>query len=99
MNNSQWRKDDTALTAWRSAFYRVGVTVFKDAFGADEFCGFSLYDEEFPVIYVNNSNAKTRQTFTLFHELAHLLQSTSGVDRHVQLREYPFRTCTSRTAL
>ena len=55
--------------------------MFKDAFGADEFCGFSLYDAEFPVIYVNNTNAKARQVFTLFHELAHLLYRTSGVDR------------------
>ncbi|MDE2858906.1 MAG: XRE family transcriptional regulator [Chloroflexota bacterium] len=77
-----WKKEDTAFEAWRSAFYRVGVAVFKDAFGTDEFCGFSLYDTEFPVIYVNNSNAKTRQIFTLFHELAHLLHHTSGVDRH-----------------
>ena len=77
----EWRNYDKALKAWRSALYRVGVTVFKDAFGAEEFCGFSLYDEEFPVIYVNNSNAKSRQTFTLFHELAHLLYRTSGVDR------------------
>lgn len=75
-----WGDEDAALKAWRSAFFRVGVTVFKDAFGADDFCGFSLYDEEFPVIYVNNSNAKTRQVFTLFHELAHLLHRTSGVD-------------------
>jgi Zn-dependent peptidase ImmA (M78 family) len=30
---------------------------------------------------VNNTTAKTRQIFTLFHELAHLLFHTSGVDR------------------
>ena len=77
----KWSNEDTALKTWRSALYRVGVTVFKDAFLVDEFCGFSLFDEEFPVIYVNNSNAKTRQIFTLFHELAHLLHRTSGVDR------------------
>ena len=82
-----WRDEDTAFKAWRSAFYRVGVTVFKDAFGADEFCGFSLYDVEFPVIYVNNSNAKTRQIFTLFHELAHLLFNTSGMDKDLAFRQ------------
>ena len=42
--------------------------------------GFCLYDEDFPIIYVNNTTAKTRQIFTLFHELAHLLFHTSGVD-------------------
>jgi len=37
----------------------------------------------FPVIYINNSQAKIRQIFTLFHELAHLLFKTGGIDlRH-----------------
>ena len=76
-----WKNAASALKAWRSIFYRVGVSVFKDAFGDGKYCGFSLHDAEFPVIYVNNSNAKTRQIFTLFHELAHLLYRTSGVDR------------------
>ena len=81
-----WRDEDTALKTWRSAFYRVGVTVFKDAFGAEEYCGFSLYDSEFPVIYVNNSFPKTRQIFTLFHEVGHLLFHTSGVDMRREFR-------------
>lgn len=84
-----WRDEDIAFKAWRSAFYRIGVSVFKDAFSADEFCGFSLYDAEFPIIYVNNSNAKTRQIFTLFHELAHLLHRTSGVDMTRNFRQSP----------
>ncbi len=75
-----WPDEDTALKAWRKAFYRVGVTVFKDAFREERYCGFSLYDDEFPLIYVNNSNTKTRQIFTIFHELAHLLFKTSGID-------------------
>ena len=81
-----WQNEDIALKAWRSALYGVGVAVFKDAFGTEEFCGFSLFDDEFPVIYVNNSNAKSRQIFTLFHELAHLLHRTSGVDRQGNFR-------------
>jgi len=75
-----WLSDEVALKKWRSALLRAGIFVFKDAFKVDEFSGFCLYDEEFPIIYVNNSSAKTRQIFTFFHELAHLLFHTSGVD-------------------
>ena len=76
----QWPDDETALKAWRSALQASGIFVFKDAFRVDTYSGFSLYDDEFPIIYVNNSSTKTRQTFTLFHELAHLLFHTSGID-------------------
>jgi Zn-dependent peptidase ImmA (M78 family) len=75
-----WRGAEEALKEWRQALYRVGIFVFKDAFREESFSGFSLYDETFPIIYVNNSAAKTRQIFTLFHELAHLLFHTSGID-------------------
>jgi Zn-dependent peptidase ImmA (M78 family)/transcriptional regulator with XRE-family HTH domain len=75
-----WQDDDDALKAWRDVLQSVGVFIFKDAFKADEFSGFCLFDDIFPLIYVNNSSAKTRQIFTLFHELAHLLFATSGID-------------------
>ncbi len=75
-----WRDADEALKEWRQALYRVGIFVFKDAFREESFSGFSLYDDVFPVIYVYNSAAKTRQIFTLFHELGHLLFHTSGID-------------------
>jgi Zn-dependent peptidase ImmA (M78 family) len=75
-----WRDGDVALKAWRRAAQNVGVFVFKDAFREDAYSGFSLFDNVFPVIFLNNSNAKTRQIFTLFHELAHLLFHTSGID-------------------
>ena len=81
-----WNDNDEALKIWRSALFTVGVTVFKDAFKTDDYSGFSLYDDEFPIIYVNNSNAKARQIFTLFHELAHLLFHTSGVDNDSAFR-------------
>jgi Zn-dependent peptidase ImmA (M78 family)/transcriptional regulator with XRE-family HTH domain len=75
-----WRTDDDALVNWRQALLNAGIFVFKDAFRVPEYSGFCLYDEIFPIIYVNNSSAKTRQTFTLFHELGHLLFHTSGID-------------------
>lgn len=76
-----WKNVDEALDKWREVFAtKAGIYVFKDAFQAPNYFGFCLYDEEFPVIYINNSSAKSRQIFTLFHELGHLLFHTSGVD-------------------
>jgi Zn-dependent peptidase ImmA (M78 family)/transcriptional regulator with XRE-family HTH domain len=76
----EWSDDDAALKAWRDALQSVGVFIFKDAFKADDYSGFCLFDDIFPLIYVNNSSTKTRQIFTLFHELGHLLFATSGID-------------------
>ena len=85
----KWPDVHIALKTWRKTFFSVGVTVFKDAFGEIGYGGFSLYDDEFPIIYVNNSNRGTRQVFTLFHELAHLLFHTSGIEKDVAFRQ-PF---------
>lgn len=76
----KWSDNEVALKEWRAALLKVGIFVFKDAFKQDEFSGFCLYDNVFPIIYVNNTSAKTRQIFTYFHELAHLLFHTSGID-------------------
>ncbi len=76
-----WDTVEAALEIWREAFEASGVFVFKEAFRNDDFSGFCLYDKEFPLIIINNSMAKTRQIFTLFHELGHLLFETSGIDR------------------
>ncbi len=85
----EWPDVRMALKTWRRAFFDVGVTVFKDSFRENGYGGFSLYDEEFPIIYVNDSNPGTRQVFTLFHELAHLLFHTSGIEKDLAFRR-PF---------
>ncbi|HOJ10889.1 MAG TPA: XRE family transcriptional regulator [Clostridiales bacterium] len=76
-----WDTIETALETWREAFEDSGVFVFKEAFRNDDFSGFCLYDKVFPLIIINNSMAKTRQIFTLFHELGHLLLEISGIDK------------------
>ena len=75
--------NEDAFKYWRNLLEEHGIFIFKDAFKDDDFSGFCLYDNVFPIIYINNSQAKSRQIFTLFHELAHLLFGTGGVDlRH-----------------
>jgi Zn-dependent peptidase ImmA (M78 family) len=78
---TEWRSSETALKAWRNAIEGAGVFVFKHAFKEKGISGFCLLDDEFPVIYLNNSTSKTRQVFSLFHELAHLLFHINGISK------------------
>ena len=69
----RWQNADQALKQWRERVEDNGIWVFKRTFKQKDVAGFCLNDEAFPVIYVNNGQSKTRQIFTVFHELAHLL--------------------------
>lgn len=77
---TKWHSTETAFKEWRMALEAIGIFVFKDAFKNDAFSGFCLYDEKYPVIFVNNSLPDSRQVFTLFHELGHLLFKSGGID-------------------
>ena len=82
---TSWDDSTIALEIWRDRIEEKGVFVFKDAF-QDEFVdGFSLVHDQFPVIYLNNSRPHTRQIFSLFHELAHLLLRRNGITRGVKI--------------
>ena len=87
ITQSRWHNVDEALKTWRKVVQEFGVYIFKWSFNQRTVSGFSLHHEECPLIYLNNSNAFTRQIFTIFHELAHILYHTSGVakvdDRYI----------------
>lgn len=76
-----WGSLRDALKNWRDVIEDHGIFVFKRSFKQREISGFSLADDEFPVIYLNNSTSDSRQIFSLFHELAHILYSLSGVTK------------------
>ena len=77
---TRWPDAETALKRWRDRVEDCGIFVFKDSFQDGEISGFCLHHEAFPLIYINNNKPKSRQIFTLFHELAHILQETGGID-------------------
>ena len=70
---------DAAFKWWRHKYETAGIYTFKESF--DDICisGFSLLDEEYPVVVVNNSTPFSRQIFTLAHEVAHILVGVDGV--------------------
>ncbi|OGB01010.1 MAG: DNA-binding protein [Burkholderiales bacterium RIFCSPHIGHO2_12_FULL_61_11] len=76
-----WKSDDLALKRWREALEALGVFVFKAPFKQKDISGFCLLDADFPLIYLNNSATKTRQIFSLLHELAHLLLNINGISK------------------
>lgn len=78
---SAWPSAHEWFKKCRRVVEDAGVYVFKSSFKQREVSGFCLYDSVFPIIYINNSTAATRQAFTLFHELAHILLRISGVTK------------------
>lgn len=74
---------------YRAAVEQKGILVFRSngyngkwqIASESPILGFSLYDDECPVIVVKKQRYDTQQSFTLMHELGHiLLQRTSSID-------------------
>lgn len=74
---------------YRAAVERRGILVFRSngyngkwqISSESPILGFSLYDEQCPVIVVKKQRYDTQQSFTLMHELGHiLLQRVSSID-------------------
>src|SRR5208282_6291742 len=57
----------------------AGIFTFKDSLEDRFISGFCLLHDQFPVIMVNNSNALSRQMFTIAHELGHILFGVHGI--------------------
>jgi Zn-dependent peptidase ImmA (M78 family) len=70
---------ESAFRGWRHVIEDAGIFTFKDSFKDRFISGFSLLDEEYPIIFINNSNTFSRQVFTLIHELGHIIHGVSGV--------------------
>ena len=80
-DQAKWQSDDLALKKWRQMIEDAGIFIFKGPFKQADISGFCLMDQHFPLIYLNNSSTKTRQIFSLLHELAHLLMSMNGLSK------------------
>lgn len=65
---------------FRNKLFDIGIYVFKDSFKDDSVSGLCLFDENRPVILINNKTTFNRQLFTLFHEVYHIFCHNNDVD-------------------
>lgn len=65
---------------WRGLLEEHGVLVFQTTkISLDTFRGLSVHHDELPIVIVNGGDSPAGRTFTLFHEVAHLINRTSGL--------------------
>ena len=57
----------------------------------EEFRGFALVDEYAPLIFINGSDARAAQMFTLVHELVHICIGAGGVSNFENMQPFPHR--------
>lgn len=80
------KKSRDVFDWYKDTLFEFGIYVFQEPFEIDDLSGFCIYDNEYPVIFINSRSTETRKLFTLFHELYHLLSMTTGVDFYSQDR-------------
>jgi Zn-dependent peptidase ImmA (M78 family) len=85
-----WRRPDVGFRHWRDALERIGVLVFQTTrVDVREMRGFSLVEARLPVILLNGGDAHAGRTFSLLHELCHLILHDGGLclpgeERHAE---------------
>ncbi|MEI7825347.1 MAG: XRE family transcriptional regulator [Chlorobiaceae bacterium] len=92
--------DSNTFDTYRRALEAKGILVFRsNGFNGkwqipkeNPIIGFTLYDPECPVIVVKKQASEGRQTFTLMHELGHLLlHKSSSLDDDFDLNSHQGR--------
>ena len=72
---------------WRKKIEQKNIFVFKtnplanwSQVSLDAFRGFAIYHDTLPIIVINGSDRKKTQSFTLFHELGHVMRGQNAMD-------------------
>jgi Zn-dependent peptidase ImmA (M78 family) len=74
---SEWKEklEEKNIFIFLSSKYRGWSHVDKEILR-----GLAIYHSQLPIIIINDSDAKKAQSFTLFHELGHLLRKENAID-------------------
>lgn len=73
-------QNNQVFNFWRGLLEENGILVFQTTkIALTTFRGLSIHHENLPVVLVNGADSAAGRTFTLFHEVAHLANRTSGL--------------------
>lgn len=73
-------QNNQVFNFWRGLLEENGVLVFQATkISLDTFRGLSVHHDDLPMILVNGADSPMGRAFTLFHEVAHLINRTSGL--------------------
>lgn len=76
----QWREPRKSYNSWRARIESAGVLVFQlTGISPSELLGFSLTEQPLPIVGINRKLAPNGRTFTLLHELVHILLRQSSL--------------------
>lgn len=68
-----------ALEIYIQRVESLGIGVYQLMLPQDEIRGFTILDESIPIIGIKRNDSPSAKTFTLFHELAHVLLNKDGL--------------------
>ncbi len=77
------------FSTWRGLLEEKGIFIFLTSKFkgwsniGKEVRGFAIYKETLPIILINDSDSYKAQSFTLFHELGHLLKKGNSLDSEI----------------
>lgn len=75
-----WHEGRVAFNVWRQKIEILNVLVFQATdVPIHQMRGFSLFHDMLPVIVVNRKDAYNARSFTVLHELAHLMLKTESI--------------------
>jgi Zn-dependent peptidase ImmA (M78 family)/transcriptional regulator with XRE-family HTH domain len=86
---ARWHDPNSAFRGWREAIEQAGVLVFVLS-GAhhqvelEEMRGFAIAEQPLPAIVVNGRDRSPGRTFTLMHELAHVVLGQSAIENDLE---------------
>ena len=70
----------SSFNYFRNILEKHGIIVAQiSSVSLSEMKGLSIYEDQFPIIAINNKDFERAKTFSLFHEVAHLIRRSSSL--------------------